>query len=248
MNRALARQLSRLTGEFYRQVGASFSKTRAAGWPGWERVLACIAPSTGGSPRVLDLACGNLRFERALFERYPQARSHAVDAADEMVGVDDERISYQHLDLAELLLEPEALVSALDAPPCDAAVCLAFMHHLPLPVQRVRLLETLVRKVRPGGIVAVSFWQFAHDGRLLGKARHATAAACSRYGLPALGPDDYLMGWQDEEDAFRFCHHASDSEIDALLETVASRTRMRARYRADGASGELNQYVILEVR
>lgn len=248
MDRALALQLSRLTGEFYRQVGVSFSKTRTAGWPGWERALACIAPSTGGSLRILDLACGNLRFERVLFERYPQARSYAVDACDEMVGTDDERISYQHLDLAALLLEPEELVSALDAPPCDAAVCLAFMHHLPLFEQRVRLLETLVRKVRPGGIVTVSFWQFAHDERLLGKARHATATACSRYGLPALDPDDYLMGWQDEEDAFRFCHHASDSEIDALLATVASQTRVRVRYRADGSSGALNQYAILEVR
>lgn len=207
-----------------------------------------MAPSAGRTLRVLDLACGNLRFERALLERYPQARSYAVDACDEMARMFDMRISYQHLDLAELLLEPDALVPALDAPACDAAVCLAFMHHLPLSEQRVRLLETLVRKVRPGGTVAVSFWQFAHDGRLLGRAQRATAAACSRYGLPGLGPDDYLMGWRDEQDVFRFCHHVSDGEIDALLEAVASQARMRARYRADGASGELNQYVILEVR
>ena len=54
------------------------------------------------------------------------------------------------------------------------------------------------------------------------------------------------MGWQDERDAFRFCHHASDAEIDMLVEAVSSRAHVVARYNADGASGRLNQYVVLE--
>ena len=92
----------------------------------------------------------------------------------------------------------------------------------------------------------MSFWQFADDARLLAKARAASEAAAARYDLSAFGPDDYLMGWQDERDAFRFCHHASDAEIDMLVEAVSSRAHVVARYNADGASGRLNQYVVLE--
>lgn len=248
MDRDTAQQLSSLTGDFYRRVGESFSRTRGSAWPGWTCILDFLHPDQDGRMEVLDLACGNLRFERELFKRVPAAQAWAVDSCDGLAQMDDVRIRYQHLDLAELLLEEGVALASLEAPPCDAAVCLAFMHHLPLPEQRARLLELLVRMVRPDGIVAVSFWQFAHDERLLGKARAATEAARMRYDLSGLGSDDYLMGWQDEGDAFRFCHHFPDSEIDALLKDVASYARVMDRYRADGASGDLNQYAVLEVR
>ena len=242
MDRATAQQMTTLTCDFYRRVGPSFSATRAGAWPGWERMLDLIA-TCGDAPRVLDLACGNLRFERALFGRMPAACAWAVDSCDEMACGDDPRISFIHCDLAGALLGDGTLPSV---PPCDAAVSFAFMHHLPLLEQRIRLMEVLVDAVRPDGIVAVSFWQFADDARLLAKARAATEAAAARYGLSAFGPDDYLMGWQDERDAFRFCHHASDAEIDMLVEAVSSRAHVVARYNADGASGRLNQYVVLE--
>jgi len=239
--------MSELTGAFYRMVGASFSATRAAGWPGWERVLDRIS-DLGERPRVLDLACGNLRFERTLFSYVPRAEVWAVDSCDALAADDDPRIRYRHRDLAALLMREGATAAALDAPVCDAALCLAFMHHLPLFEQRARLMETLVGAVRAGGVVAVSFWQFAHDARLLAKAQAATQVARERFDLSGLGADDYLMGWQDETDAFRFCHHCADDEIDALAGTVAAHARVVARYAADGASGSLNQYVILENR
>ena len=242
MDRATAQQMTALTCDFYRRVGPSFSATRAGAWPGWERVLDLIA-TCGDAPRVLDLACGNLRFERALFERVPAACAWAIDSCDAMVSDDDPRIRYIHSDLAETLLGDAALPSV---PPCDAAVSFAFMHHLPLLEQRVRLMEVLVDAVQPGGIAAVSFWQFADDARLLAKARAATKAAAACYDLSAFGPDDYLMGWQDERDAFRFCHHVSDAEIDLLMDAVSPCAHVVARYNADGASGRLNQYVVLE--
>ena len=71
MDEALARTLIELDCAFYRAHAASFSATRQAPWPGWQRVadLAGNALAPGSSPAVLDLACGNLRFERFLSER-----------------------------------------------------------------------------------------------------------------------------------------------------------------------------------
>ncbi len=247
MDNATAQLMSSLTSDFYRRVGESFSATRGSSWPGWNRVLAAMEAREKGVLRVLDLACGNLRFERALFERFPQACAHAVDSCDGMARVQDTRVTFQHLDIARALLEGE-LAMRLDASGFDAAVSLAFVHHLPLYEQRVRLMDALVEFVRPGGIAAVSFWQFADDARLLAKAQAATAIAAERYDLSSFGKDDYLMGWQDERDAFRFCHHCSDDEIDALIENVGGKAHVLDRFRADGASGTLNQYVILETK
>lgn len=84
------RKLNGLTSDFYAREAASFSATRQAPWHGWERVWKLITahdavqnpfPShaarvpdddTGdsGAPlTILDLGCGNLRFERFLAER-----------------------------------------------------------------------------------------------------------------------------------------------------------------------------------
>ena len=241
MDRFTAQRMSALTSEFYALVGDSFSRTRASAWPGWERVLDLLA-SRGEGLEVLDVACGNLRFERALFPRVPHAHVQAIDSCDAMAQDDDPRISFAHCDIAEVLL------GGADLPvlsPCDAAVCFAFMHHLPLFEQRVRLMEALVGAVKPGGVVAVSFWQFADDERLMRKAQAATEEAREQHDLRGLGAGDYLMGWQDVPGVYRFCHHCSDDEIDRLIDAVPQ-ARVAERYRADGMSGELNQYVILE--
>lgn len=84
------RKLNDLTSDFYAREATSFSATRQAPWHGWERVWKLITahdavqnpfPShaarvpdddTGdsGAPlTILDLGCGNLRFERFLAER-----------------------------------------------------------------------------------------------------------------------------------------------------------------------------------
>lgn len=84
------RKLNDLTSDFYAREATSFSATRQAPWHGWKRVWKLITahdavqnpfPShaarvpdddTGdsGAPlTILDLGCGNLRFERFLAER-----------------------------------------------------------------------------------------------------------------------------------------------------------------------------------
>ena len=249
-----ARRLSDITNKFYRTVHASFSATRQSPWPGWDRVAEVTFPldsdgdyaggervgnryADGGQPGdaagggrpfdVLDLACGNLRFERFLESRVPNARVWAVDICDELaelaVADDLPGVYYQHVDLAS---DP----TAVDAPACDLCVSFGFMHHLPSAEQRAAVLRTLAEHTRTGGFVAVSFWQFAHNERLRAKA------------TPLDGPGDYLMGWQHEQDVWRYCHSFEDDEIDALVATLPADVREVERFSADG---NLNRYVIL---
>lgn len=229
MDEKTARRMSELTTEFYARANESFSATRQAPWPGWDRVLDICELRGAARMRVLDLACGNLRFERFLADYVDDLRVWAADNCDALVGSPAEfALEYQHLNIAE---NPTDIV----APPCDLAVSFGFMHHLPLRRQRRAVLKALADHTRPGGYVVVTFWQFAKNSRLLAKAR------------PVRGGDkgDYLLGWQDRTDVARYCHSFSEDEIDALVASLGNSVEEVARFSADGKTGDLNRYLVL---
>ncbi len=239
MDKDFARQMSEMTTDFYARTSVSFGATRQGAWPGWERLLveACVAPSS--SIRLLDVACGNLRFERFLAERVSRLETWAIDNCDDLVGTapsDGLNVHYACQDVSEALLEEETSWSK-HVPLCDLSVSFGFMHHLPLFSQRLLLLQELIRHTRPGGSVVVAFWQFAADERLRAKAR------------PIEGGEgnDYLLGWQNKTDVARYCHFCNEDEIDLLVQGVLPLVQEAARFYADGRSGRLNRYVVLHV-
>ena len=256
---ALALRLRALTGEFYRANAESFSQTRQSPWQGWVRLLEVVEAASGREPLcVLDLACGNLRFERYLADALPGRvlSGYAVDNCDPLVEAGERnesdalsRMSFQNLDAIERL-STGCLREALETPDasCDLAVSFGFMHHVPLERWRVELLRALVAKVRPGGFVAVSFWRFLNSDKLARKAQETTSRARAELGIPELPPNDYLLGWQDTRGLYRYCHHFDEPEIERLLAMVADSADLISRFEADGKTGNLNEYVVLRVK
>lgn len=294
------RRLNALTSEFYAREAASFSATRQAPWHGWEEAWGIIAGNDRAFASrplsVLDLGCGNLRFERFLAER--AAGPLSICAVDNCAALAQEGLSpreaprepggsrpagdylahalsasnagaapsasvtFQELDIVEALLDG-TLGERLPHASCDLAVAFGVMHHLATFEHRAVVLESLVASLRPGGFAIVSFWQFLNDPRLVEKAEAATAAGHSHHRLPPLGSDDVLLGWQHAENVFRFCHHTSDEEIDALLSACGIAQQGSAapgespapfdtspceiaRFSADGKTGNLNRYLVLQ--
>jgi hypothetical protein len=121
------------------------------------------------------------------------------------------------------------------------------MHHVPLAEHRAAILAALVEQTRPGGFVAVSFWQFLNDETRAFKAQATQARALQELGLPQLGDNDFLLGWKNTPGTYRYCHSFTDAEIDQLAESVARRASTLARFTADGRTGKLNSYLILRV-
>lgn len=115
------------------------------------------------------------------------------------------------------------------------AVCFGFMHHVPMGSLRSQVLSALADAERPGGVVAVSFWQFARSARLMAKA------------VPVEGGDagDYLLGWQGRSDVRRYCHSFEEAEIDELVGACGSQVMELVRFFADGKTGDMNRYLIL---
>lgn len=235
-----ARELNRMTTDFYARAGASFSATRQAPWKGWRRVGELVRQQflPHDDLRVLDLACGNLRFERFLTRDVGTAHLHtwAVDndVALAQTGGNTFHVTFQQLDVVGTLLQGVDLGQALHAPLCDLSVCFGFMHHLALPQHRAQVLQALADHTRPGGFIVVSFWQFAKSPRILGKAQ------------PLADKGDYLLGWQDTSDVQRYCHSFDDDEISDLVAHLGSRIRVVEHYFADGKTDDLNHYVVLQ--
>lgn len=236
-----ARRLIELNTEFYRLQAASFSQTRHSAWAGWERLADGL--SLGNHAKVLDLACGNLRFERFLQERFPRTRLE-FDAIDNCpaLSAGAEGIPVRDLDLAQALLEGQGP----ELSEHDLAVSFGFMHHLPTFEMRCALLELLARATAPGGVFAVSCWQFMDDEGLAAKAEQTTTRGISELGLTGLGPRDYLIGWQTRPGVYRYCHHFDDAEVDALAAHLAGRAQLVDSYRADGRTGRLNRYLVFK--
>lgn len=250
-----AEQLSRITSEFYAQQVQSFSATRQMPWQGWQKCLEVMPQLLSGEkPSVLDVGCGNLRFARFLRDEagIVPAKYFAVDNCRPLVesgnvGGQASQVTFIELDVIRSLFD-DTLSSQLTAPPCDLVVAFGFLHHVPGTENRLRLLRTLLEKAKPGGFVCVSFWQFLNSQKLADKARETTAQGLQALGIDAseLEKNDYLIGWQDKADIWRYCHHFSQEELDKLLVSLGSDVQVCVQFSADGKENNLNRYVILK--
>ncbi len=253
--------LRQVNNRFYTRCAASFSATRNAPWAGWRECLDvardCGALGAAGPLRVLDVACGNMRFADFLERELPgcDVSYFAVDDCGGLVPefeqTDGFARNFQNLDIVGGLAAADGLASSIAAPACDAVCCFGFMHHVPSFALRAQLLAALVEKAAPGGIVCVSFWQFMNDGKFAKKVEAWNAAARTNFAgrdFSALEPGDYFLGWQNEPGLWRYCHHFEQREVDALLAAACAGGSAKeiARFLADGKSGAMNCYVVLQ--
>ena len=252
---SIAEQLSHVTSEFYAQQAQSFSATRQMPWQGWQKCLEDMPQLLAGEkPSVLDVGCGNLRFARFLRDEVGivPAEYFAVDNCRPLVesGETDAQtpqVTFIELDVIKSLLD-NTLSSRLTVPACDLVVAFGFLHHVPGAQKRIQLLRTLLETTKPGGFVCVSFWQFMNSQKLAAKAQETTAQGLCALGIDAsdLEQNDYLIGWQDKADTWRYCHHFSQEELDELLGSLGSDVHVCAQFSADGKDNNLNRYVILQ--
>ena len=258
MDKETAHKLNEATSEFYAANAESFSSTRVRPWDGWAKVLEYVAPLAERASkehrvlRVLDIGCGNLRFEKLLTETFPGQRFdfYTVDNCPELAQnfAQEAKVRYQQLDVIECL-ETGTLAARLDAPPCDLVAAFGFMHHIPLVAWRKDLLNVLIERTAPEGINALAFWQFANSEKLAAKAAETTRLGCGKLGITLdQTAGDYLLGWQGGTERFRYCHSFADDEIANFERFAASKgATPRASFSADGPDGKSNRYLILHV-
>lgn len=201
MNRETARALCQLNTEFYERNAASFSQTRTAPWEGWRRCMAaCGFDDSDGAAldqpvdaqiadSVLDIACGNLRFEAFLANTYPHIdwSFFAVDNCEPLVASGQEdvakKVHFTCEDIVSNLLdglpaaEPANVPALAAATPFDLVVSFGFLHHIPSFDLRQQFLLEALSQVKPGGYLVVSFWQFLNNPAKRAKIEQTHAEA-----------------------------------------------------------------------
>lgn len=155
---------------------------RPIGSPSAEGTAACAQAEAMGSfgsqsltRSILDIACGNLRFEAFLANTYPRIdwSFFAVDNCEPLVASSQEsivkKVHFTCEDIVSNLIEglpaaePANIPALAAATPFDLVVSFGFMHHIPSFDLRLQFLLEALNQVKPGGYLAVSFWQFLND-------------------------------------------------------------------------------------
>jgi alkylated DNA repair protein alkB family protein 8 len=187
----------------YDAIAGHFSATRFSVWPAVRRFLDALPPGA----LVADVGCGNGKY-------FGVRRDIFVSGSDRSGGL--AAVAARRLLPAGASAPPPladvAVADALRLPyrpaACDAALCIAVLHHLSTPRRRVALLEQLAAALAPGGRALVTVW--ATEQADMGKVARWQAVGGGRGGAgaeegagaerPSAGPleppsHDYLVPW-----------------------------------------------------
>ncbi len=263
MNFETISKLSEMTQKFYANNTSSFSQTRQYPWQGWLKLLPYTENVAGKNTQdvhFLDLACGNMRFEKFIAQNLVEFTPiwHTLDSCDfattEKTTLNKE-ISNNNLFFIETdILHSLQQMTTDDArtnwqiPPCAGVFSFGFFHHIPSFALRTKVLNFLIDSCASNGIIALSFWQFMNEEKIAHKALTNTEKAKQELGFLELESDDYLLGWQNKIGEYRYCHNFSDDELTQLLQPFidTKKVKLIATYSADGKSNNLNKYIILQ--
>jgi len=249
MESATAGRLNALTREFYDEHAETFADSRPRLAGGVRRVLAQVRPGA----RVLEVGCGDGKAARWLARQAAPASYLGLDGSQAML---ERARQYSALDTQRqpppaFRLGEEAFVysdlaapdwaTALPKPPFDLILAFAVFHHLPRFETRARLMRDLAGRLAPGGRLAMSNWQFLRSPKL---RQHVVP-------WPALGmteaevePGDYLLSWERRgRRGVRYVHLLDEDEARRLAGQAG--LQVVEVFSADGASGDLAEYVVL---
>ena len=255
MNSDTRKTLRELNHAFYSARAEAFDASRDHPWPGWERAIPKAENPQPGRPlRVLDVGCGNGRLAAFLAARHSPGSS-AVDytgvdqspalLASARIRLDGQEGAAPRWIQDDVLGDPPG--SSLPPGPFDLVAAFGLFHHVPGRPQRNELVKALARRVDPGGRLVLTIWQFATAERFQNHIvpwPEYNEAAEHPVAQEELDSGDYLLSFGTRSGPFRYCHHCDASEFDELV--ASSGLRLVDDFEADGRSGNLNRYAVLE--
>jgi len=233
MDEQTIQHLNTINREFYVVTATEFDQTRGQPWPGWDRLL----PYLTAPLHVLDVGCGNGRFGVFLAEhRDGEIAYTGIDNNPALLAAAAAALA-DRPQLTARLETHDILTPLPTTTPYDLIGLFGVLHHVPGRARREALLRDLAARLSPGGLLAFACWRFYEyprfRERILPWPDDLTAE-----------PGDYLLDWRRGALARRYCHYVDDAEHAALV--TASGLREIATYRADGFTGDVNRYSLLQ--
>lgn len=267
MESASIQRLNTLNREFYDQHAENFADSRPRLAPGIRRVLAQVTPGA----RVLELGCGDGKTGRWLARNASPALYLGLDNSAAMLerarkysegirtkeqgarGKDEEQETTAPFLLpSSFFLSPSSFVlSDLASPdwtrdlpgaPFNYIFAFAVFHHLPAFETRIRLMGDLAARLAPGGVFAMSNWQFLRSARL---QQRVVPWLVLNLTEAYVEPGDHLLAWERKgRRGLRYVHLLNEAEARYLGEHAG--LAVTEVFSSDGASGQLAEYVVMK--
>ncbi len=272
MNNTSIIELNELNKAFYEKNSDSFSNTRQKPWDGWIQLFEILKQKgfcdraflDNNQPTILDIGCGNLRFEHFLDSELKtcendclKPRCVCIDSCNELLALGKSDLLRQinatcaSIDVIDLALKDDLrpkLLCLNDGKPYDAICAFGFFHHIPTGKLRIKILRDIMSSVNPKGIVCMSLWRFLDEPKSKKKADATSKSAEESLNIAMDHKSgDRILGWQNQAGAYRFCHGFSDSEIEDLIHVAEyANGRIIARFFADGKNNSSNEYLVFQ--
>lgn len=248
MQTTTIQKLNQFNKQFYLDVAKDFTQTRNTFWQGWECLVPHISATNINSVSVLDVGCGNGRFGQFLVQQKPDLtiKYTGLDNSAPLLRYAGEKLQSVklkpqliELDLIEQLLSKKHLV---ENQLFDAVVAFGVFHHIPSIDLRTKLFEQLSTLVAPNGILSIGFWQFLNSVKL---RERTVDPKTLDLNATEFEENDYILDWRaGEKPAYRYCHYTNNGEEIALVKQ--SKLKVIDEYFADGATHNLNHYLVLK--
>jgi SAM-dependent methyltransferase len=242
MDLQVREKLIKINYDFYEGFAKSFSASRHQVQPGVQHLITDMIHTEA----ILDVGCGNGTLARALAAMNYQGEYLGVDMSQELLtkaeGLQDSS-SVGDFKFMVVNLVDSDWHQALPGMSFDWLSCFAVLHHIPGEEFRSQIVRNFASLVLPGGIVAISVWQWQNSPRLRKRVQ-----PWSRVGLGQddLEEGDVLLDWRAGETiGLRYVHTYSEEELSALAESAGF--KVIKNYYSDGKVRNLAYYQIWQM-
>lgn len=250
MNAKTRQSLIELNRLFYAGLTEEFSESRQYSWPGWSRALSHLKPPHDNPISVLDVGCGNGRFATFLENNLATPFCYrGLDSSPALLAY--ARKTHHPLDHVTFedfeLFDPDARLAPVGVR-FDLIALFGVLHHVPSLVSRRELIQRLVDRLAPGGILIVTAWQFGaferFRSRMVPWEQFNAEAQEPQEPIDEreLEPGDHLLRWA-EASLPRYCHFIPPDELRELATRAGAKSI--DEFSDDGKTRDLNRYLVL---